>query len=120
MENKNKESSDKLMNKIIIFGAGKLGHELNQLLDRNIEKKDIRAADSILNHRLQNRIMIDIYDKKYIDYSIIMAISKPQSAVDVYMQLKEIGYKKIFWYNPGIGGETREGLEGIPLIDCRN
>lgn len=106
------------MNEVIVFGAGQLGKKLIQALRQNVNISVLGVADNSTNLLIENCAIIDINDKKYIDITVIVAISKPQNAVDVYMQLRRIGYSKIFWYTPGKGGMQTEQFGNISLMNC--
>lgn len=108
------------MKDVIVFGAGKLGKRLIQELGQNIDVSVLGVADNGSNLSIENCTIIDINDKRYTEKMVIVAISKVQSVVDVFMQLKGIGYREIFWYCPKLGGMTTEEFGNIPLIDCRN
>lgn len=108
------------MKDVIVFGAGKLGKSLIQVLRQNIDVSVIGVADNSSKRPIENCAIIDINDKRYIDKTVIIAIAKPQSAVDVYMQLKGIGYREIFWYFPDKSGILTEEFGNIPLIDCKS
>lgn len=107
------------MKEVIIFGAGNLGKKLISELEKNEEVSVIGLADNSGKSAINGYPIIDIENEKKFSGDIIIAITKLQSAVDVYNQLKANGYQKIFYYNPNIGGIPEAEFGNLFLINCQ-
>lgn len=108
---------ERLVKKVIVFGAGKIGKklikELKQIEDILIEG----VFDNGENVSVDGYSMLDITEKKYADISVIIAMNDIHNVEQAYEQLKKLDYKEIYWYsgNHGIPNEQFENIRLLPM-----
>lgn len=106
------------MSKVIIFGAGNLGKRLISIFEECREVVIEGIADNA-EVALDGRYpILDVKETKNKGFDVIIAMANPMGVVEVYMQLKSLGYKRIFWYNNINVGERRQEYGNVFLIDC--
>lgn len=105
------------MSNVIIFGAGKLGKRLVNIFEKCREVVIEGIADNASVTLDARYPILNVEETKNQGFDVIIAIANPKSVVEVYMQLKSLGYKRIFWYNTNVG-ERRPEYGNVFLTDC--